>query len=170
MAKTLPYRPAAHVTHASVPPKLYCPAGHGLWVAVVDPAGHMYPGAQLPEHCEEVTPVTLPNRPAGHGPLHAAVGSAVADPYKPALQLVQLAAPARLNLPVGHAAADAFTEPATQKYPAEHGPVQVETFKPREAPYLPAAHCPLHAAVFRLAADPKVPAGHRVQVPALARL
>jgi hypothetical protein len=40
-----PYRPAAHAVHVPDPPRLYCPAGHGAAVALVDPATHTYPAA-----------------------------------------------------------------------------------------------------------------------------
>ena len=83
-------------------------------MALVDPAGHAYPAVQLPEQAGVDRPGTLPNRPAGHCPLHAAVVMPDTAPYCPALQLVQLLAPTRLYVPAGHAAGVADTDPATQ--------------------------------------------------------
>ena len=55
-----PYRPAPHAVHTAAPPKLYVPAGHRYAVALVDPAGHAYPGAQAPEHAMVVIEYALP--------------------------------------------------------------------------------------------------------------
>jgi hypothetical protein len=73
---TLPYSPALQLVQLPAPVRLYWPAGHVTAVALVDPAGHVYPAAQFPEHPADANPVTLP--------------------YSPALQLVQLPAPVRL--------------------------------------------------------------------------
>ena len=58
--------------------------------------------------------------------MHAAVDSPVVLPYRPALQLVHTPAAPTLNLPTAHTTAVALVDPATQKYPALHGAVQVE--------------------------------------------
>ena len=138
MPPTLPYRPAEQSTHTPDPPKLYVPAGHWLCVADVDPATHAYPAAQLPEHCDDVSPDTLPNRPAAHAPLQEAELRPGSEPYSPALQFVQLLAPAVLNLPAGHTDAVPDTDPATQKYPATQAPEHALDDSPAMAPYSPA--------------------------------
>ena len=83
---SLPYRPAAHSTGsvepatqkpprvhgwqlaALVPPvaELYVPASQAVALALLPPAAHQCPLAQLPEHCESVSRSALPKRPAGH--------------------------------------------------------------------------------------------------------
>ena len=60
---------------------------------------------------------------------------------------MQVEDPATLNCPVGHAAAVLVVEPATQKYPAEHRPVQVAAVEPVLDPYWPGLQGPEHAAV-----------------------
>ena len=97
----LPYRPALQSVHTPMPPTLYVPAGHSIAVALVDPAGHAYPGLQLPLHIDDVALSVDPYRPAGQGaptelampapqyrparavhvPLHADDVSPVATPY-----------------------------------------------------------------------------------------
>lgn len=138
MPETLPYRPAAHALQTSVPPRLYQPAGHGLCIAEVDPEGHANPAAHAPVHCELTRPDIAPKRPAGHCPLHDANAIPGLVPYCPALQFVQLPAPARLNVPDGHTEGEADTDPGTQKYPAEQRPEQASVDRPDVAPYRPA--------------------------------
>ncbi len=92
LAVVLPYRPAWQLVQVALPVKLYLPGGHATAVELLDPAGHMYP--------------------AWHGPLHDAFARAEMDPYKPAVQFVQAAAPGRLYCPGGHAAWVADVEPA----------------------------------------------------------
>ena len=88
-----PKRPAGHSEQLPAPDKLYAPTGHTTAVSLVLPAGHAKPAVQLPLHAAAVTPSTLPNLPAGHGAVHAAVDSDGVDPYKPALQLVHTSVP-----------------------------------------------------------------------------
>ncbi len=43
------------------------PASHGAAVGLVLPTGHWNPSAHGPVHAAEESPLTAPNRPAGHG-------------------------------------------------------------------------------------------------------
>jgi hypothetical protein len=88
------YRPAAHVAQLTAPARLYRPAGHASAVALVDPAGQVYP--------------------AVHAPLHSAVPTAAVAPNSPAGQSTHAVAPPKLYRPAGHATAVAFTDPAGQ--------------------------------------------------------
>ena len=63
---TVPYVRKVHGVQTLLPALLYCPAGHKNAVALVLPAGHAYPALQLPEQPALVSPLTLPNVPAGH--------------------------------------------------------------------------------------------------------
>ncbi len=88
----LPYRPAGHAVQAVAPPWLYVPAGHAIWVNLVDPAGQIYPAshgslqslwsspvdphrpaAHSPEQLLLVWEVVLPKYPAAHSPVQLAV-------------------------------------------------------------------------------------------------
>jgi hypothetical protein len=70
--------------------------------------------------------------------VHRLEGRAGEEPYNPALQFVQLLAPAVLNLPPGHTDAVPDTDPATQKYPATQAPEHALDDSPAMAPYSPA--------------------------------
>ncbi len=61
-----PNRPATHMLHSPAPERLYCPAGHGDVVALVDPAGHAYPAVQFPLHADVFIVGVAPYRPAAH--------------------------------------------------------------------------------------------------------
>ena len=94
MPDTAPYRPAAQLLQTPAPPKLYCPAGHTIAVALVDPATQKYPAAQLLLQLTDGRPAVAPYVPAGHR-LH-------------------WPAPPTLYWPATHIAAVALVEPATQ--------------------------------------------------------
>ena len=67
----LPKRPGSQSEHVEAPEPLYFPAGHCVTVAVVEPAGHMYPALQSPVQAFVVNPVADPNLPAEkHAPWH----------------------------------------------------------------------------------------------------
>lgn len=79
---------------------------------------------------------------------------------EPAEQLVHVDAPKSLNLPRGQITKLAFVEPAGQKYPAVHGPLQDELLSPLALPKRPLGHA-LHTP-----APPElnVPAAHSTAV------
>jgi hypothetical protein len=160
MADTAPYSPAAQSVHTPAPLTLYRPAGHTAAVALVDPATHAYPALQLASQEGVVSPDTDPYRPLRHGPLQLEFGMADIAPYRPALQLMQANAPARLYLPAGHTAALAFVEAAPQTYPALHSPLQLAIGMPDTAPYSPAAQSVHTLAPVKLYR----PAGHTAAV------
>ena len=56
-----PNTPAGHSLHAPCPPTLYLPGPHMAAVALVDPAAHSCPAAQLPLHVATDTPAVDPN-------------------------------------------------------------------------------------------------------------
>jgi hypothetical protein len=56
------------------------PAVHTTAVALVEPAGHAYPGLHDPEHEALVRPATAPYVPGGHWAVQAAVVRPVAAP------------------------------------------------------------------------------------------
>ena len=87
-AAVLPNRPVLQLLHTPDPLTLNLPSGHTDAVPFVDPNTHAYPALQLPLQPGVDRPLTAPNVPAGHGPLHAADGSAVVLPNRPALQLL----------------------------------------------------------------------------------
>jgi hypothetical protein len=99
-AVTLCQVPAGQLLQDPAPARLYCPAGHTDAVALVEPTPHAYP--------------------AVHSPLQTAVlrPSVVALYQVPAGQLLQNAAPARLNWPAEQMDAVALVDPAGQEYPA----------------------------------------------------
>jgi hypothetical protein len=66
-----PYRPLGHGAQAPALPRLYRPTGQIIDVEFVEPAGHMYPGAQAPLQVTDVSWVALPKVPGGQR-LHAA--------------------------------------------------------------------------------------------------
>ncbi len=140
MPDTAPYRPAAQLLQTPAPPKLYCPAGHTIAVALVQPAAHACPALHSPVHDDDTRPLMAPYVPAGHGAVHAAVDRAGVAPYRPAAQLLQMPAPSRLYCPAGQMAAVALVDPATQKYPAAQLPLQLTDGRPAVAPYVPAGH------------------------------
>ena len=75
---------------------------------------HPYPRLQFPLDPPELMPATAPYRPDGHR-LHP-----------PALP--------RLYRPKGHTPAVELVDPATQKYPAAHGPLHDADVSPLVAP------------------------------------
>ncbi len=195
-----PYKPAPHKVHDAAPPRLYVPGPHKSAEALVEPAGHANPGAQLPLQAADVRPAIDPNEPPGHCaqvpapptlnvpgghimavalvdpathaypaaqlPLHAAEVKPVTDPNVPAGQGVQAPRPPALNKPMGHTEAAAVVDPSTQKYPAEQLPLHAAVVNPVTDPYLPAGHT---------VQDPKppplyLPGLHRAQETAPARL
>jgi hypothetical protein len=123
MAEELPNSPAGHGVHTPAPDRLYCPATQIAAVELVDPATHAYPAVHSPLHAAVLRPDTDPNVPAGHGAVHAAVGSAVVLPYSPALQLLQVPAPASEYVPTPQVTAVALTDPMGHAYPAVQGPL-----------------------------------------------
>ena len=95
---------------------------------------------QLPLHAAVDRPLTAPKVPAGHSPLQAEDGSAVDDPYSPALQLVHDPDPLTLNLPTGHTNAVGDVDPEGQENPALQLPLQLALAMADTAPYRPAGH------------------------------
>ena len=91
-AAVLPYRPALQFVHVPAAARLYCPAGHVTWVALMDPAGHAYPAVQFPEHAAVASADTFPKVPGGHK--------------------VHTAAPTKEYCPAAHATWVADVEPA----------------------------------------------------------
>jgi hypothetical protein len=81
-------------------------------------------------------------------------------PYSPEAQLVQDSEPCREYWPAGHTAAVALTEPATQKYPAAHGPEQRGVVSPDAKPKRPPGHSPLQLEVVKPEAFPYRPGAH----------
>ena len=63
----MPYKPAAHSVQDDDPTALHLPAPHTACVADVEPAGQEYPAVQLPVQSAVVNPDVLPNRPALQG-------------------------------------------------------------------------------------------------------
>ena len=88
-----PYRPAGQGLQLSVAPSLNDPAGHTTAVALVLPAGQAYPGKHAPMQLASSARAWDPNRPGGQGPVQAGEGRADVDPYSPATQSTQAAAP-----------------------------------------------------------------------------
>jgi hypothetical protein len=84
-------------------------------------------------------PDVLPYLPPGQGAVQLAVGSADVAPYRPAVQSVQVAAPAREYLPAGHITAVALTDATGHTYPALQLPVHPVVARPDVDPYRPAA-------------------------------
>lgn len=113
---------------------LYDPARHADEVEFVLPAGHTYPALHGPEHVEEVRPVVAPYRPAGQSAVHVEFGSLTVSPYFPAGHGVHSPSPPGLNVPGPQLTAVAFVDPTGHAYPALHGPVHDDEFKPAMAP------------------------------------
>ena len=143
-----PYRPALQLVQTPAPPTLNLPSGHIAAVALVDPATHAYPAAQLPLHAADGRPAVAPYVPAGHA-LHTP-------------------APLKLYCPAGHTTAVAFVDPATHAYPALQLPLHPALDRPPTKPYRPAGQGPLHAAVVNADVKPNKPATQSVQNPAPA--
>ena len=61
------------------------------------------------------------------------------DPYSPAAQSVHMPTPPNEYFPTPQIAAVALVDPATQKYPAAQGPLQLDTPIAGVDPYRPAA-------------------------------
>jgi hypothetical protein len=97
--------------------------------------------------------------PGRQGRLHG-VGRVAVVQYVPAVHSVQLGAPARLYFPEGHTSAVGVVDPATQKYPAAHGPLHTDDVSLATKPYRPAGQGPLHATVDKPLTSPYVPAWH----------
>ncbi len=108
--------PAGQAVQEPAPAREYWPAGQMDTVALVDPAGHVYPAAHNPTQPAVAWPPTSPYRPALHGPVHVARAMAVEAPCLPAGQGVHAAAPARENCPAGHVVWVADALPAGQAY------------------------------------------------------
>ncbi len=141
--------PAAHGEHIAAPARLKVPAGQVDAVALVDPAGHVYPAEHAPLHNADTCPAH-PNLPASHCPLHELFESPTVAPNKPGAQVVQLAAPAVLYRPAGHKRAVALVEPTGQEYPAAQGPLHAGDGSPATSPKLPAGQAVQFAAPARL--------------------
>jgi hypothetical protein len=101
--------------------------------------------------------------------VHAAVGSPLVAPYKPAVQLVQVPEACKLYLPGGHTLTDRLKVPGGQAYPAGHGPLQDALVRPLMAPNLPTGHGPLQAATVMGVVPPYRPTPQSVHTPAPAR-
>ena len=121
------------------------PAAHWAAVAVVDPATHAYPAAQLPLHAADGRPAVAPYVPAGHA-LH--------NP-----------APLKLYWPTPHITAVAFVDPATQACPALQLPLHPALDRPAVAPYVPAGHGAVQEADARAGVAPYRPALQFVHTP-----
>jgi hypothetical protein len=67
IAAVAPYRPALQLVHTPAPARLYLPAGQTDAVGLLDPATQAHPAAHNPLQAAEVSPDTLPYRPAGQG-------------------------------------------------------------------------------------------------------
>ncbi len=132
-----PYLPPGHRMHVDALAAEYVPAGHGTWVAVVDPAGHAYPAVQAPVHVVKDTPAT-PYRPPGHTPLQVGVVSPVAAPYRPAEQRVHAPTPPGLHCPAAHKVA--LVDAAGHAVPGGQTPLQLPVVKPAVAPKRPKKH------------------------------
>ena len=145
-----PYRPAAHTVHDAAAVSEYLPAAHIDAVALVDPAAHAYPAAQLPLHTGDDRPGTAPYRPAAHK-MHDA-------------------APTSEYLPAAHKDAVALVDPAAHAYPAVQLPLHAGDERPGTAPYRPAAHAAVHAADVSRVPFPNRPAGQSTHCPAPDRL
>ncbi len=76
----LPNTPTGQLTQAPAPPVLYCPTGQMVAVALVDPAGHAYPGAHAPLHALVVS-AGVPQRPAAQGPSQVDTVRPPREPY-----------------------------------------------------------------------------------------
>jgi hypothetical protein len=131
-----PNRPAAHMAHDPAPERLYCPAGHGDVVALVDPAGHAYPAVQSPLHPDVFIAAVAPNCPAAH----ALQVDAPALLNCPEAHSLHVDAPALLNCPAGQVDTVALVDPAGHVYPEVQSPLHADVFIAGVAPYRPAAH------------------------------
>jgi hypothetical protein len=77
--------------------------------------------------------------PAAHPPVQLAAVRPCVDPYSPAAQSVHTPTPPTEYFPSPQIPAMALVDPATQKYPAAHGPLQLATGIAVVDPYRPAA-------------------------------
>ncbi len=91
IAAVAPNRPAAHTLHVDAPALLNHPPGQVDTVALVDPAGHVYPAVQFPLHADVFIAAVAPNRPAA--------------------QTLHVDAPALLNCPAGQVDTVALVDP-----------------------------------------------------------
>ena len=71
--------------------------------------------------------------------MQLAVVTPCVDPYSPAAQFVHTLVPPNEYFPTPQIAAVALVDPATQKYPAAQGPLQLDTAIAGVDPYRPAA-------------------------------
>ena len=115
-----PYRPAAHNVHTRAPDNEYFPTGQMDAWEEDDPAAHLYPAVQFPEH--------------------AALGRPGVPPYKPAAQSMHTVAPVREYLPTGHIDAMLFVDPIGQMNPAVQSPEHAGPVSAGVLPNTPAGH------------------------------
>ena len=87
-----PYNPAGQGVHDPAPLRLKVPAGHKDVTGLVEPAGHAYPAAQLPEQPGEVAP-GAPQDPELQRPEQEEEGRPWFAPTVPAGQSVHTSAP-----------------------------------------------------------------------------
>lgn len=79
----LPKDPAGHTLQAPAPPTENCPGAHTTAVALMDPRGHAYPGAQGPVQLADARPLVSPYCPAGHSPVQLSVVRPLVLPKRP---------------------------------------------------------------------------------------
>lgn len=130
----LPYRPAGQGVQAPAPPTLNVPGAHMDAVALVDPAGHAYPGAHGPVQDVFVAPVALPKRPAAHGPLQLPLNSPVVFPNVPRGHWLHAPSPGALYSPTGHCTGVLLVLPGAHTYPAVQFPLQAAEVRPGVEP------------------------------------
>lgn len=117
-----PYLPAGHKEHTAAPAALHRPGEH--W----DHAG-----------VESFVPARQ-TKPAAQGPSHEDFCRAIPEPYRPASQSVQTAAPVRLYRPAGHTTCSADVDPGGHAYPALQLPEQLGEVNADVAPCTPSGH------------------------------
>ena len=88
--------------------------------------------------------------------MQLAVARPCVDPYSPAAQAVHMPTPPTEYVPSPQMAAVALVDPATQKYPAAQGPLQLDTAIAGVDPYRPATQSTHTLAPVR----EYLPAGH----------
>ena len=134
----------SRTVHMALPAGLNVPAGQGD--AKAEPRGQALP--------------------AGHGPQHAGVVSALALPSTPAGHRVQLDEPCCEYDPGSHASEVALAVPGAHAYPAGQGPLHEGLTCPAALPKRPAGHTPVQLGEVREVVAPYSPGAHAVQVPA----
>jgi hypothetical protein len=90
--------PPGHSEQLPTPPPLNVPGPHRTAVALVEPAGHAYPGEHAPLHAALVRPKAPPKVPPGH------IGHAATPPV--------------LYWPRAHTTAVVVVDPVGHAYPA----------------------------------------------------